>query len=132
MALEYNVRTGKLVVRRSLETIAVVGLGYAGATAGLNNPEMEHVRNVGPIPEGAYFLRETRHPRFRAPAFECVPTFPTSEKLKRYGRGGFWIHGDNASLNFSASSGCIILSRDARFEVQKWLKRGHTILTVVA
>ena len=81
MALEYNVRTGKLVVRRSLETIAVVGLGYAGATAGLNNPEMEHVRNVGPIPQGTYFLRETRHPRFRAPAFECVPTHSTCREV---------------------------------------------------
>ena len=132
MALEYNVRTGKLVVRRSLETIAVVGLGYAGATAGLNNPEMEHVRNVGPIPQGTYFLRETRHPRFRAPAFECVPTHSTAEKLKRYGRSGFWVHGDNPGVNFSASSGCIVLNRTARLELGKWLKRGHTILTVVA
>jgi len=30
------------------------------------------------------------------------------------GRSGFLIHGDNSKHNFSASEGCIILSRSTR------------------
>lgn len=77
--------------------------GYAGHGKGRNNPHFEYVKNVGPLPRGKYWVREERHPRFRAPVFRLTPYRETEMR----GRSGFLIHGNNAEND--ASQGCIIL-----------------------
>jgi hypothetical protein len=89
-----------------------VGSGYSGAGPGVNNPEMQAVANVGPIPEGTYTIGS---------AFTHSHTGPISMRLEpagtneMHGRSGFLVHGDNAT--HTASEGCIILPRPVREQI---------------
>jgi hypothetical protein len=101
-----------------------IGRGYSGAGEGLNAPEKEAVRNVGPIPAGEWIIGEP---------FEHETCGPLSMRLTprghaANGRSGFLIHGDNARGDKSASRGCIILSRELR---QKIADSGIRELVVV-
>jgi hypothetical protein len=81
---------------------------WAGRGDGLNNPEMESVKNVGPIPRGRYAIMEAKHPRFHRPAFRLVPD-PANGM---FGRSAFWIHGG------TLSHGCIMLQMSSRVILQ--------------
>lgn len=106
----YQQSTGRLV--HDGELIAV---GYSGAGAGLNNPDMQHVRNVGPIPAGEWVIgREFVH-AVKGPV--CMRLSPVGHDA--LGRNGFMIHGDNKNGNKSASLGCIILSKPIRTLISK-------------
>ena len=54
LACTYHNSTGRLVCRDASGRTTVDHTGYAGTGAGRNNPAMENVRNVGPIPQGNY------------------------------------------------------------------------------
>lgn len=86
------------------------GKGYSGHGQGLNNAKLEMVHNLGPIPKGVWEIGmffDDQH------LGVCVAALkPTSQDV--FGRGGFFIHGDNKYMNYSASDGCIILSRQLR------------------
>lgn len=95
--------------------------GYSGRGEGLNNPAMDHVRARGPIPRGRWDMGANINGKFQkgkrrksmrtGPAvFDLVPQRGTIT----HGRSAFQIHGDNNLLNFTASSGCIIVRREAR------------------
>ena len=87
-----------------------VGMGYSGVGQGLNNPEMQSVKNIGPIPIGEYLIGPG-HPSGKGPiTMNLIP----SPKTNTFGRYLFRIHGDNRSLNHSASEGCIITGPDTR------------------
>ena len=88
--------------------------GYAGRDNGRNNPALDHVRNVGPIPDGTYRVRLVKHRRFRDPAFRLEPHITTI----MHGRSGFLIHGDSAENPNNSSHGCIILGRPHREAVE--------------
>jgi hypothetical protein len=89
--------------------------GYAGAEVGRNNPEMQQVHNVGPIPVGLY--------RIVGPPFDTVDHGPKVLRLEpdsensMHGRAGFLIHGDSVSNPGTASEGCIILPRAVRMKI---------------
>lgn len=84
-------------------------VGYAGRELGRNNPLMQRVKGVGPLPRGNYKVAHPiRHPRLGPVAFPLEPSPDTDT----FGRSGFFIHGDNARGN--ASHGCIILPRHVR------------------
>lgn len=101
----YSQGTGILSYKGKLE-----GKGYSGNTQGLNNPKLEMVHNLGPIPKGVWEIGQWFDDRHLGP---CVAALrPTSQDV--YGRGGFFIHGDNAKMDHSASDGCIILPRFLR------------------
>jgi hypothetical protein len=91
-----------------------VGTGYSGAgttmTAanGRNNPALEAVHNVGPIPVGRYQIGKSFEHPHKGPV--VMPLTPVGHNA--LGRSGFLIHGDNAQNN--ASEGCIILRRNFR------------------
>lgn len=88
--------------------------GYSGAGQGRNNPHMENVQNVGPIPRGSYRIDDARH---------SPNTGPVSMRLSpetgthTFGRSAFAIHGDN--LTHTASQGCIILRRTVRDSINQ-------------
>ena len=88
--------------------------GYAGRDNGRNNPALDHVRNVGPIPAGTYRVFSVKHWRFRDPVFALEPHITTV----MHGRSGFLIHGDSAKNPGNASHGCIILERVHRDAVE--------------
>ncbi len=120
--MTYEQLTGKLTNGTEL-----VGAGYSGTGEGRDNPAMDHVESVGPLPRGWYTL---------ADEFECQEQLDTAEVCvncrgagkhrhgpdvirlvpdeanEMHGRAGFLIHGDN--VLHDASEGCIVLARNAR------------------
>lgn len=85
--------------------------GYAGNGAGLNNPDMQFVVRVGPLPVGDYTIKPPyKHQRLGPLTMNLEPD--AGNKMR--GRAAFRIHGDNSKGDKSASQGCIILLRVAR------------------
>ena len=104
----YQQRTG--IVEHDGEYIAT---GYSGMDEGKNNPDLEHVSSVGPIPRGRYVISQPQDTEHRGP---CVMRLiPDGEAP--YGRSGFEIHGDSIKAPGSASTGCIILPRVVREQI---------------
>jgi lipoprotein-anchoring transpeptidase ErfK/SrfK len=117
--LVYSQKTGKIELDgKSL------GNGYSGKGKGLNNPEMEKVKDTGPIPAGNYTIGKAFKHANKGPMVMRL----TPDGHKAHGRDGFLIHGDNEKLNKSASEGCIILGPDIR---QKISESGVTKLRVI-
>lgn len=92
---------------------AVCGVGYAGRGEGRNNPAMQDVKNVGPLPCGLYRIGNPilRHPMLGPIAIPLIPAYES----QMFGRSHFYVHGDNAAGD--ASLGCIILDRNCRVAV---------------
>ena len=101
--------------------------GYSGAGEGKNNPAMEHVRDVGPIPRGAWTI--TGPPSDSRSHGPYVLRLEPAAETATHGRDGFLIHGDSKAHPGSASQGCIILPRAVREEI--W-HSGDRDLEVVA
>jgi hypothetical protein len=58
MPWEYSQRTGEMKLNGQF-----VGKGYSGFGPGRDNPQMEAMRNIGPIPKGRYTIGAARqHP----------------------------------------------------------------------
>jgi len=91
------------------------GIGYSGHGEGLNNPAMQHVPDVGPLPQGVYdigaFFDDVGG---KGPIVAHLSAQPGSET---FGRSGFMIHGDNGASDHTASEGCIILPRAMREQI---------------
>lgn len=95
---------------------SLCGKGYSGHGAGLNNPDMQQIRNTGPLPVGLYVIGHSiDHPMLGPVA---VPLSPVAGN-QMFGRSHFYMHGDNSTHDQSASLGCIIQGRPAREEVAK-------------
>jgi hypothetical protein len=100
------------------------GAGYSGHGIGYNNPNAESLSGMGPIPTGKYLIGKFYdHPHLG------VVVAPLVALGDCFRRSGFFIHGDNQSLNHSASDGCIILNHDLRCLIRD---SGDTQLKVVA
>jgi lipoprotein-anchoring transpeptidase ErfK/SrfK len=81
--------------------------GYAGHGAGVNNPALENVRDVGPVPTGVYTMQEPfDSPKLGRFAIQLQPD-PANQM---FGRSGFFLHGDEIAHQGEelASDGCII------------------------
>ena len=89
----------------------IKGHGYSGFGVGKNNPAMEGVEGVGPIPRGRYKIGPAYKDAHLGPIVMHVDPVGHSA----LGRTLFRIHGDNATG--TASHGCIILNHDLREEV---------------
>jgi len=91
--------------------------GYAGHGDGVNNPDMQNVEMVGPLPQGRYTIGSLRKDgRHMGPFVMFLDPAPENEM---YGRSAFYIHGDNGKGDNSASNGCIILPRAVRFLISE-------------
>jgi hypothetical protein len=90
----------------------VIATGYSGMGDGKNDPTKQGVGDVGPIPRGAYTIKDP----VDEPSLCTLPLTPNPSN-NMYGRSGFLIHGDSVQAPGWASQGCIILGLDARKKI---------------
>lgn len=108
MQWKYSQSTGEIRFN-----IAKIATGYAGRGHAKNQPAMEHLRSLGPIPRGEYEIQAPRASARTGPY--VLPLIPVGHNA--LGRTDFQIHGDSRSNPGSASSGCIILPRRIREKI---------------
>lgn len=83
--------------------------GYSGTGDGRNNPTMQNVPDVGPIPVGTWTIGEAYDDEHLGP---CVMHLDPAPNTETFGRSLFRIHGNNAVND--ASHGCVILGPTVR------------------
>jgi hypothetical protein len=108
----------------------LVATGYAGGNEGKNpegknNPEMQNIPLVGPLPVGLYTLGEPVPQSHLGPF--AIPLIPDPAN-DMHGRGSFYMHGDRTDAPGDASEGCIIMSRAIRDKV--WASDDHEVQVV--
>lgn len=103
-----------------------VAMGYSGAGEGKNNPEMQSVRNIGPIPQGEWTI--TGPPVNTADHGPYVLRLNPKDETETFGRSGFLMHGDSKSAPGTASHGCVIMPRTVREQV--WDSRDRDLQVV--
>lgn len=97
-----------------------VGRGYSGKNNGVNNPRLQGVAGIGPIPTGKWRMVEMRDSPNTGPltiVLHAVDATPGDDRHDATRRGAFRIHGDNVRGDRSASRGCIILPRPLRLRM---------------
>jgi len=104
----YSQSTGHLLDA----TGALLCLAYSGTGDGRNNPAMENVPDVGPIPQGTYTIGPEHLSPHTGPVSMCLTPLAGTDTL---GRSEFLIHGDNAEHD--ASHGCVIVDHDSRLKI---------------
>jgi len=107
---QYSQSTGNLVyVDNSTGQITPVAVGYSGYGVGLDNPQTQHISNIGPIPQGIWTIQ-----RQQTNVTGTGVVLPGSMRLSpwagtnTFGRTGFLIHGGSFTTR-SSSAGCIVL-----------------------
>lgn len=121
MNITYEVTAGRIT---GLPTMPQA-VAYSGHGAGLNNPALERVAGVGPIPRGKWkIVRWEDHHGDLGPQVAIL----APDGWDAHGRSFFRIHGDDEAMNHSASDGCIIASRAIR---DAWRATGEMFFTVV-
>jgi hypothetical protein len=91
-----------------------IGTGYSGNGAVLDNPAAEAVVGHGPIPAGLWTIGPAETvPHLGPLAMALAPADGTDT----FGRSEFFIHGDNAAMDHTASCGCIVLGRADRQQI---------------
>lgn len=124
MSFQYSQSTGTITHNGE-----PFGTGYSGHGQGLNNSDMQNVRGVGPLPQGFYTIQPpTVHPKLGPVAMELLPYSTNTMFL----RDGFFIHGDTAAMNHTASDGCIVLNHDVRVSIAESVLAGDNKLEVTA
>lgn len=103
------------------------GTGYSGNGKGLNNPLMQKVRGIGPIPCGRWAIVGEPFDDDKMGRF-VIRLKWMGDKLP-FGRDGFCIHGDNYRHNKSASQGCPIFPPKVR---QAIVDSGDRVFEVVS
>jgi hypothetical protein len=106
-----------------------MGTGYAGGNLGKNpegknNPAMQNLHNIGPLPRGFYTFAPPTENRVGPFGIPLVPN-PYNEM---FGRGHFYCHGDLIGSPGSGSEGCIAIARTVRHAM--WASDVHRLLVV--
>lgn len=119
----YQQGIGKL----SHPSVGAVGFGYSGNGEGKNNPAMQSVKAVGPLPRGRYTIGAPQdRPGHTGPYSLALAPDPANEM---FGRSAFYIHGDKIGAAPGMTSlGCIILPRLIRWAV--WGSGDHELEVV--
>lgn len=104
-----------------------VAKGYSGAGAGKNNPAMQQVPNVGPIPQGDWTIAGP--PVDTQDHGPYVLHLQPAPQTETFGRSAFLMHGESIESPGCASHGCVIMPRPVREQV--W-NSGDRDLKVVA
>jgi hypothetical protein len=103
----------------------LVGMGYSGHDEGKNNPAMQNLSRVGPIPCGTYTIGAPFDSESHGPY--CLPLTPDTDN-EMFGRSGFLMHGDSIVHPGMASLGCIIQLHAVRETV--WKSGDHRLKVV--
>lgn len=105
---------------------------YSGHGEGVNNPALQNVAGVGPIPCGTYRIGPPHDSPNTGPYTLSLDPEPDTQT---FGRSEFRIHGDlvgREGLRL-ASHGCIIPpGRSERVMIWSWANAGDELVTVVA
>jgi hypothetical protein len=102
--------------------------GYAGHKEGLNNPQMQDVKGIGPLPQGLYTISiPYAHPHLGPVCMNLEP----DQHNQMFNRGDFRIHADNVHNNHSASEGCIVMPMAIRIKIGEAVVKGDAKLEVV-
>jgi hypothetical protein len=98
--------------------------GYSGNGQWRDNPKAQDVRMHGPLPQGGYTIQPpTLHPKLGVVAMELVP----DAENEMFGRSAFFMHGDTAAMNHTASDGCIILPYIVRSQIAAGLDEDNRL-----
>jgi len=89
----------------------VIAVGYSGLGIAKNDPDAQHVPNMGPIPVGKYTIMPPINSPKHGPFAMHLEPFADDDML---GRSDFLIHGDSKEHPGAASEGCIIMPRGTR------------------
>lgn len=123
-----EVAYGQVTGRLELDA-ALLAICYSGHGEGKNNPAMQSVRDVGPIPVGLWRVAEVidQHPRLGP----CVLRLEPCDGTETYGRTALCVHGDDIAHPGCGSDGCICAPRPGR-EVLAALARATAVAIRVA
>lgn len=121
---------GKLYRQFDPEHTEFVSAGYSGKGRGKNNPSLQGVQGVGPIPRGDYNIAAVYNSNRVGPyALRLEPLDGGKpDTVDELDRGAFRVHGDSIKAPGTASNGCIILPRAIRVKI--W-KSGDRLLRVI-
>jgi hypothetical protein len=114
----YSQRTGELLHKGK-----AFGRGYSGTGPGRDNPAMEGVPYIGPIPRGIYSIGPAYDDPHLGP---CVMHLNPHPATNTFGRTAFRIHGNNAAND--ASHGCIILGPQYRQAIRAGADKDLTVV----
>lgn len=105
----YSQSTGKLTAADGV----LEGIGYSGHGEGVNNPNLQALPNIGPIPQGRYSIGHFFDDPVKGPIVAHL--IPDSSN-EMFGRSGMMLHGDAVGHvgEEIASEGCIIMGRAIR------------------
>lgn len=125
MTWTYEQSTGNLLDPNGSQ----IATGYAGGNCGKNpegknNPDMQNVQCIGPLPQGMYSVNAPIDGTHLGPF--AMPLVPDADN-QMFGRGRFYMHGDTTPSG-NASEGCIIMPRAIREKV--WVSEDHQIWVV--
>lgn len=104
---EFNSRSG--VLTQNGKSVDGGDQCYSGTGAGRNNPDLESLADVGPVPRGKYKIGPVYDDPHLGPLVMHLDPLPGTND---YGRTLFRIHGNNAAND--ASHGCVIAPRTVR------------------
>jgi hypothetical protein len=107
------------------DTGAELGPAYSGAPGHVGVVADVALVGAGPIPPGRWTIGAPVDDLQTGPFSLPLTPEPGTET---YGRSAFLIHGDNPSMNESASHGCVIAARDIR----EAISRDYQCLVVTA
>ena len=109
----YHQSTGDIYYLNGV--IAPVETAYSGYGSCKNNPDMQGIKSLGPIPIGDYQVGDvtTIH---NGSIKNAIPLVPFASN-HMFGRDGFFMHGDGTVEPGKASEGCIVCSLQTRLKV---------------
>lgn len=99
--------------------------GHAGRLEGRNNPDMERVKGIGPLPCGLYTMQIPHNSPTTGP---YTLTLIPDASNDMHGRSSFAIHGESTTDPENSSHGCIVVSREAR--VRAWESGDHRLMVI--
>lgn len=120
MTWKYSQREGVLIQGED-----IIAHGYAGHGEGKNNPDMQDVAKVGPLPVGLYVIRAPYDSAKVGPY--ALPLEPDADN-EMFDRSAFRIHGDSIQHPGEASLGCIVLPKAVRVAI--WESGDHQLQVV--
>jgi len=107
----------------------LLGAGYSGgdhglALEGVNNPRLQYLPRIGPIPCGFYVIGS---PYDDEKCGEYTMSLMPNAANNMFGRSEFKLHGDlvTAPGQHKASDGCVILSLETRQAI--WQSGDHDL-----